>query len=206
MMKTTSLTGQPQTKKQKEFLFSRKVLRQNLPIYKNHPYKNHKERGYIIWPEGVTGSLTHKKNLVALVTGENPASATYGVDLEEVRVTKKVFERVTKEQEQSLLLSSWPTEEDLTLLYTLAFSMKESLFKAFSQDKEDNYPKVLKDCSLTFFDPNLRVFEGSFGEEKAKGEFFFVDSETKKSEPPKMVLTFCRKEIFRKINPSSTSS
>ena len=185
-------------KKTSLFTSTRALLQRNLPSEGAYPYENHKERGYIIWPEGVTGSLTHKNNFAAFVISKKREEGTYGIDLEEVKVTQKIFDRITTHEERALLLGNWKKKENLTLLYTLTFSMKESLFKAFSQDQEVFFPKIITDCLIENFDPDLKTFEGSFSRNtqnvRAQGEFFFILQKDDTGMRREMVLTLCRKK------------
>lgn len=185
-------------KKTSLFNSTRALLQRNIPSEGAHPYENHKERGYIIWPEGITGSLTHKNNFAAFVISKKREEGTYGIDLEEVKVTQKIFVRITTEKERTFLLEKWGKEKNLALLYTLVFSMKESLFKAFSQDQEVFFPLVITDCLIENFDPNLKTFEGSFSKNtqivRAQGEFFFVSQKDENGIRREMVLTLCRKK------------
>ena len=185
-------------KKTSLFTSTRALLQRNLPSEGTYPYENHKERGYIIWPQGITGSLTHKNNFAAFVISKNKEKGTYGIDLEEVKVTQKIFERITTEKERTFLLEKWGKEKNLALLYTLTFSMKESLFKAFSQDQEVFFPNIITDCLIENFDPDLKTFEGSFSRNtqsiRAQGEFFFVSQKDENGIRREMVLTLCRKK------------
>lgn len=83
-----------------------------------------------IWPKGVIGSITHTHDLAAAVVLENSSYEGVGIDIEKVG---------TLETQQALLSNAisateWSYFQVVTMppniLLTLAFSSKESLFKA----------------------------------------------------------------------------
>ena len=87
---------------------------------------NYPEEGYIQWPKGYTGSLSHKNNYFAFIIQKN-SPYTFGIDLEEKKVSKRVFERVTTIKERMIF-----TFADEETHHCLAFSIKESLFKCLA--------------------------------------------------------------------------
>ena len=90
--------------------------------------------GEPLWPEGVSGSITHSgTQAMAVVTCDHPA--IIGIDCETIlseNEAQEIKDGVIDAQEEIVLSrSGYP----FTLALTLAFSAKESLFKAL-------FPKV----------------------------------------------------------------
>ncbi len=85
-----------------------------------------------IWPEGVTGSITHARSIAVCIAGKLKYVGKIGVDVEpwiDERVTEEIKNEIISKQEISNLSSlHWPFNYKLTL----CFSIKESLFKALS--------------------------------------------------------------------------
>ncbi|MEX0603703.1 MAG: 4'-phosphopantetheinyl transferase superfamily protein [Marinobacter sp.] len=83
------------------------------------------------WPEGITGSVTHSHGRAAAIGASNQHYLSLGLDAEVVlsdsRATKLVQKILTSSERQRFQLDLAQRPGHLT---TLAFSVKESLFKA----------------------------------------------------------------------------
>ncbi|MCU6359842.1 enterobactin synthase subunit EntD [Enterobacter quasiroggenkampii] len=90
--------------------------------------------GEPLWPEGVSGSITHSGTQAMAVAVRHP-DALVGIDCEAIlpdREAREIQDGIIDAQEaMSLTRSGYP----FALALTLAFSAKESLFKAL-------YPRV----------------------------------------------------------------
>lgn len=86
------------------------------------------ERGQPLWPAGLNGSITHCETRALAVVSRQPT----GIDMETLftpELANEVEEEIiTTEERQVLLSSALP----FPLALTVAFSAKESLYKAFS--------------------------------------------------------------------------
>jgi enterobactin synthetase component D len=83
------------------------------------------------WPAGVSGSITHGKNWAAAIVANSSDCRGLGLDVENLLSS----ERAARLQEEiltpaELRRASLLDPEQLGLLVTLTFSLKESLFKA----------------------------------------------------------------------------
>jgi|SRR5471032_319414 len=91
-----------------------------------------------VWPEHISGSITHSTGHAAAIVGHKAQWRGLGMDLENVlaldRAERLAGEILTAEEMQRM--ASVPREQ-VALLVTLTFSAKESLFKAL-------YPIVQK--------------------------------------------------------------
>lgn len=90
------------------------------------------------WPAGISGSITHGKNWAAAIVAQQTDWRGLGLDVE----TLLSFDRAKRLQGEiltpvELRRASLLNPEQLALLVTLTFSIKESLFKAL-------YPLTLK--------------------------------------------------------------
>ena len=109
------------------------------------------------WPEGVTGSISHRSADGAVTAfcllGHQSVVRRLGVDSETVmsaEVCQAVKGQFTDHAEQSLLVAESNQKViPLPALYTLLFSAKETLFKAL-------YPEVR--CYFDFLDAELTGF------------------------------------------------
>ncbi len=84
-----------------------------------------------IWPDGITGSITHTDGLVIAVACEVPAMASLGVGIDAERlgsVEEDVYETVFTKKERLFLARV--NAADRTLWATCTFSAKEAFFKA----------------------------------------------------------------------------
>ncbi|MGA0361526.1 MAG: 4'-phosphopantetheinyl transferase family protein [bacterium] len=84
-----------------------------------------------VWPEGITGSLSHSSGLALAVVGDSPPILGLGVDLEKANRTIDLgIERhICTQDESDDLRSLHPENHAIRLLLT--FSAKESLYKCF---------------------------------------------------------------------------
>lgn len=87
-----------------------------------------------IWPEGLYGSISHCGNTAIAIVARTPV----GIDIEAVfspQLADELASHIASEEELAVLrLSTLP----FPLALTLAFSAKESLYKAFSSQ----YPEL----------------------------------------------------------------
>lgn len=88
-----------------------------------------------VWPAGLCGSISHSHGCALAVVDPRPQTLGLGIDIEEI-IALETVERVQSQilygEELGLL-----TNTNKALLFTLAFSAKESFFKAA-------YPRVQK--------------------------------------------------------------
>lgn len=84
-----------------------------------------------IWPDGFVGSITHCDNMAVAIVGIDEAPLTLGVDVESI-LTKdtidEIISAVLNVQEVNLLSL---LNTSFEAAFTLCFSAKESVFKAF---------------------------------------------------------------------------
>lgn len=81
-----------------------------------------------IWPEGLYGSISHCGNTAIAIVARTPV----GIDIEAVfspQLADELASHIASEEELAVLRAS---ELAFPLALTLAFSAKESLYKAFS--------------------------------------------------------------------------
>ena len=84
-----------------------------------------------VWPEGITGSLSHSSGLALAVVGDSPPILGLGVDLEKANRTIDLgIERHICTQDESDELRSLHLENHAIRLL-MTFSAKESLYKCF---------------------------------------------------------------------------
>jgi len=84
-----------------------------------------------VWPEGITGSLSHSSGLALAVVGDSPPILGLGVDLEKANRTIDLgIERHICTPDESDDLRSLHLENHAIRLL-LTFSAKESLYKCF---------------------------------------------------------------------------
>lgn len=132
-----------------------------------------------IWPENVDGSISHSGNRAVVLV--NASSISTGVDIESIRedsvsiIRCAINEIIPSESEKSILaLNDCPLSLDCRLV--LAFSAKESLFKALYKhvghmfgfnsaaliEYSESAFKIQLSCDLT---PSLtrgRIFQGIY--------------------------------------------
>ena len=108
-----------------------------------------------VWPAHITGSITHSTGRAAAIVARKEHWRGLGMDLENLlhaeRAQRLAGEILTPAELQRMAASS---QEQIGLLVTLTFSVKESLFKAL-------YPIVQK----RFYFEHAEVLEWSVGGE-----------------------------------------
>ncbi len=86
--------------------------------------------GAPLWPEGITGSITHTHGYAAALVGEKRHFSGIGVDAERVGgVTQDLWPRLFNPKERDYLMRL--DEKDRLVVATLIFSAKETCFKAW---------------------------------------------------------------------------
>jgi 4'-phosphopantetheinyl transferase EntD len=86
--------------------------------------------GAPLWPEGITGSITHTRGYAAAVVGETRRFSGIGVDAERVGgVTQDLWPRLFDDVERDHLMGL--DEADRGGVATLIFSAKEACYKAW---------------------------------------------------------------------------
>ncbi len=81
------------------------------------------------WPAGIVGAITHHHGLAAAAAADSSAYRGVGVDLEAVRSpTAGLLRRILRPEEREQWQALPPAER--ALAFTVAFSVKESIFKA----------------------------------------------------------------------------
>jgi 4'-phosphopantetheinyl transferase EntD len=130
-------------KRRAEYLASRALVRHALCRLGAEPWilTNDAERAPI-WPADFSGSLSHSTQKIALLLAETESGKLLGVDCEEVMraETAEAMQAniITQREKQRLLEYGLPLPDALTL----AFSLKESLYKAL-------YPRLKKFMSFS---------------------------------------------------------
>lgn len=118
-------------KRRAEYLASRLCVRDALTHFgfTDFVLANDADRAPI-WPEGITGSLSHTRTCISLLLAKSSAGKLLGVDCEEIMQPAAAVEMrdmIINEREAAVLqASSLPFATALTA----AFSLKESLYKA----------------------------------------------------------------------------
>jgi enterobactin synthetase component D len=85
-----------------------------------------------LWPKGIVGSISHSRNQAIAVVGNADSYLGLGIDCESLltdAAAREIADLVLQPLERELLLNR---HVELGFLVTLAFSAKESLFKALS--------------------------------------------------------------------------
>lgn len=80
-----------------------------------------------LWPAFTVGSITHSHHVAAAIVADTKFWITTGLDIELLLTehrSKKLASHIVNEQELTLV------KDDISFFITLAFSIKESLFKA----------------------------------------------------------------------------
>ena len=181
--------------KSQEFLYSRYLIRLKLGLNKKSKPLSKKDNGAFLWPFPYNGSLSHKAgHVLCLIT---QSKSFVGVDLEEIRVSSKVVERICFKKDLSLWkkLSTAVEKDKQKYINTLFFSMKEAAFKAFSNHYSKNIDLHLKDIILETLD----FQEGHFSlyifyqnkKLRLSGRFFWLFTQENNIEP-KFVLCYIK--------------
>ena len=121
-------------KRQAEFFFGRLAARWAMQLQGCADVEiasgRHREP---IWPGALTGSISHSRHVAAAAIGARASRWGMGIDLEEVLAGESleaVRRAVIDADESALLRACSVTDDDLGFLSTVAFSAKESFFKA----------------------------------------------------------------------------
>lgn len=86
--------------------------------------------GAPLWPQGITGSITHTRDYAAAVAGEARRFSGIGVDAERVGgVTQDLWPRLFDDAERDHLMGL--DEAKRLVIATLIFSAKEASYKAW---------------------------------------------------------------------------
>ncbi|EXU75156.1 4'-phosphopantetheinyl transferase family protein [Erwinia mallotivora] len=123
-------------KRRAEYLASRVCVRHALTLMGVNDFilENDADRSPV-WPAGIVGSLSHTDSSVRLLVAPSASGKLLGIDCEHVieeYTAKKMQDMIVSAQELKVLQQSrWP----YGLALTLAFSLKESLYKAL-------YPQI----------------------------------------------------------------
>ncbi|HEY0055301.1 MAG TPA: 4'-phosphopantetheinyl transferase superfamily protein [Pedobacter sp.] len=81
-----------------------------------------------LWPDGITGSISHCDDLVGAVTASTTKVKALGLDIEMIgKVGTEIWDLVFTDDEQDFLKKS--RSEDLDLYSTIIFSAKECFYK-----------------------------------------------------------------------------
>ncbi|HEX6196116.1 MAG TPA: 4'-phosphopantetheinyl transferase superfamily protein [Jiangellaceae bacterium] len=99
-----------------------------------------------VWPEGYTGSITHTDGYWAAAAAPAEAVAALGIDAE--------TNQLLAEDVATLVLSSEEMAESRPYDWSLIFSAKESVFKAWSSQNPGRW--------LDFYDVHLTVSDDRF--------------------------------------------
>lgn len=116
-------------KRKAEFLAARylsRILLETRGLPTNLPSGHHRQP---LWPTGWVGSITHTHDTAVSVLAASWQGSLLGIDLErwmDPEIADKIKRTIVDNREECLLAGPWPFAHALTL----AFSAKESLFKA----------------------------------------------------------------------------
>ncbi|QAX82194.1 4'-phosphopantetheinyl transferase family protein [Candidatus Pseudomonas adelgestsugas] len=174
-------------KRQAEFLIGRLCARAALQKLDQLDYVPAlgKDRAPV-WPEHISGSITHNTGHAAAIVGHKTQWCGLGVDLENVLTINRaecLAEEILTTNE--LLRMATLPHEQIALLVTMTFSVKESLFKALYPIVQKHFYfehaevlkwsqtglvqlQLLKDLSTTWF--YGRKLEGQFA--ISRGQLF----------------------------------
>ncbi|CAK3621631.1 enterobactin synthetase component D [Vibrio crassostreae] len=143
------------SKRQAEFLASRQLAHIGLSrLGSSDTFVGRNSQGLPVWPKGVHGSISHHKNSVAVILGKSPQRL--GVDIESPLLGISLLaiqKRILSTEENRLLSIYSPNDE--SLLTTLIFSAKESLYKAI-------YPESRLAFDIRFFELESPPDNGKF--------------------------------------------
>ena len=88
--------------------------------------------GRPVWPAGVVGSITHGAGLAAAAVADSETHLGIGIDVEsliEGERARSIAEKIADETELRTILGGMSAARNPDLALSLAFSVKESLFK-----------------------------------------------------------------------------
>lgn len=145
-------------KRRCEYLAGRVLFHQLLHEYQQPPYQLHNTlSGAPLWPEGYVGSISHADGNALCCLMPDTFYQAIGIDIETLLSPDSCAElaaHIVQAEEQRLLLSA--TDLSFTQALTIAFSAKESLYKAL-------YPQVqrffgFEDAQLVQLQTDLQQF------------------------------------------------
>ena len=118
-------------KRQREFALGRACARNALQkLGHGGAVIGRAANGAPLWPQGITGSITHTRDYAAAVVGEARHFSGIGVDAERVGgVTPDLWPRLFDDAERDHLMGLG--EADRGRVATLLFSAKEACYKAW---------------------------------------------------------------------------
>lgn len=114
-------------KRKAEYLAGRICAREALKKFNYHGYPSSQEDKSPLWPLTVCGSISHSQHVAAAIVSQTRIWQSVGLDIELIldnQRSAKLLSTITNTNERQL------AGDDLSLFTTLAFSIKESLFKA----------------------------------------------------------------------------
>jgi enterobactin synthetase component D len=120
-------------KRKSEFLAGRYCAKQALAAHNINGYTigSFKNRAPA-WPKGYIGSITHTSDRAYSIVVKNTKYSGMGIDAEYILSNQQIVDIkgiVTTDSEFNFLIES---QLDISIAFTLAFSAKESLFKALN--------------------------------------------------------------------------
>jgi 4'-phosphopantetheinyl transferase EntD len=147
-----------------EFLRSRYLFRLlwNKRTFPWALVKQSRNRPYPKWPQGLCGSLTHKRGHVGVCLKKDFLSV--GVDLEFAKIAEKVGRFIATKEEQKIL------EVDKNY-WGLGFSIKESAFKCFYPLQSPLYLRDIKICQIDF---DKQTFECQIAQTKNAAQGYYT--------------------------------
>lgn len=135
-----------------------------------------------IWPPGIVGAISHTKTLAVSASANAEAYLGVGIDVEEV-VTEKLAEqlgdKIVTDQENAIIQEALGS---LELSFTLAFSLKESFFKAAYNSVRQYFD--FSAVSIEHVDPEKKRVEFVVNQDlcaffhkgkRLTGQYFFVE-------------------------------
>lgn len=114
-------------KRKAEYLAGRLCAREALKKFNYYGYPLSQEDKSPLWPITLCGSISHSQQIVAAIVSQRQDWQSLGLDIElllDNQRSTKLLSTITNANEQQLI------GDNLSLFTTLAFSIKESLFKA----------------------------------------------------------------------------
>lgn len=127
-------------KRRNEFSTGRFCIRKALSLLKTPATMIlQKKNGEPVWPENITGSVSHSFNWAGAAAAKADEIYATGVDIETIaRISKNILKRISTVKENALLQKK--NAEESQIYAALVFSAKEAFYKALSS----RYPKILK--------------------------------------------------------------
>ncbi len=129
------------------------AIRKLSGIWHNH-IPSHERRP--LWPKGIIGSITHSGNISHCVVAAQSDYSALGIDCEKINLSVSQCIELMDQVLQSDELSVFPSQMAASSQFYLAFSAKETVFKAF-----DPFIRQIYDFNkvrLTSIDPDAGKF------------------------------------------------